>query len=217
LIHLKTELYYQDLYDIPAYPFPPYFSTLNFDFGFEGNILTNYGTGYNTGIELSLEKYMSRGYYFMINGSIYESKYFNKLGEKLDTKYNGTYASNGVFGKEFKLGKRKQNTLSLNTRFILVGGIRSLPIDEQASQLRGYSVRYWDDGFSVKNSDYFRVDLLLKFRRNKPGYTGEWSIDVLNILNRQNVLREYWDNGSMEMKEAFQNPTIAIISYRIQF
>jgi hypothetical protein len=217
LIHLKTEIYYQGLYDIPAYPFPPYFSTLNFDFGFEGNILTNYGTGYNTGIELSLEKYMSRGYYYMLNASIYESKYFNKLGEKLDTKYNGTYASNGVFGKEFKLGKRKQNTLSFSTRYILVGGIRSLPIDEQASQDRGYSVRYWDDGFSVKNSDYFRVDLLVKFRRNKPGYTGEWSIDLLNILNRQNVLMEVWDAGSRQMREEYQNPTIAILSYRIQF
>jgi len=217
LLHLKTEIYYQDLYDIPAYPFPPYFSTLNFDFGFEGNVLTNYGTGYNTGIEVSLEKYMARGYHFMLNGSLYESKYFNKLGEKLDTKYNGNYATNGLFGKEFKLGKGKQNTLSFFTRYILVGGIRSLPIDEQASQERGYSVRYWDDGFSVKNSDYFRVDLLVKFRRNKPGYTSEWSVDLLNILNRQNVLTEYWDHGSNELREEYQNPTIAIISYRIQF
>jgi len=217
LLHLKTEVYYQDLYDIPAYPFPPYFSTLNFDYGFEGNILSNYGTGYNTGIEVSLEKYMSRGYYFMLNGSLYESKYYNKLGEKLDTKYNGNYASNGVFGKEFRLGKGKQNTLSFSTRYILVGGMRTLPIDEQASQERGYSVRYLDDGFSVKNSDYFRLDLLLKFRRNKPGYTSEWSIDVLNLLNRQNVLTEYWDQRSNEMMEEYQNPTIAIVSYRIQF
>jgi len=217
LLHLKTEIYYQDLYDIPAYPFPPYFSTLNFDYGFEGNILTNYGTGYNTGIELSLEKYISKGYYFMLNGSFYESKYFNRLGVKLDTKYNGSYASNGVFGKEFNLGKGKQNTLSISTRYILVGGIRTLPIDEQTSLERGYSVRYWDEGFSVKNSDYFRVDLLVKFRRNKPGYTSEWSIDLLNILNRQNVLSEYWDLASNEMKEEYQNPTIAIISYRIQF
>lgn len=216
-LNLKTEIYYQDLYDIPAYPFPPYFSTLNFDFGFEGNILTNYGTGYNTGIEVSLEKHMSKGYYFMLNGSLYESKYYNKLGEKLDTKYNGTYASNGLFGKEFKLGKGSQNTLSISTRYILVGGVRTLPIDEQASLEQGYSVRYWDDGFSTKNSDYFRVDLLMKFRRNKPGYTGEWSVDLLNLLNRQNVLTEYWDHASNELMEAYQNPIIAVISYRISF
>ncbi len=216
-LRLKTEIYYQDLYDIPAYPFPPYFSTLNFDYGFEGNILSNYGTGYNTGIEVSLEKNMSKGYYFMLNGTIYESKYYNKLGVKLDTKYNGTFASNGLFGKEFKLGKGKQNTLSFSTRYIVVGGMRTLPIDERASLEQGYSVRYHDDGFSVKNSDYFRIDLLVKFRQNKPRYTSEWSIDLLNILNRQNVLTEYWNNGSNELEEEYQNPTIAIISYRIQF
>lgn len=216
-LNLKSEIYYQDLYDIPAYPFPPYFSTLNFDFGFEGNILSNYGTGYNTGIEVSLEKSMSKGYYFMLNGTLYESKYYNKLGVKLDTKYNGTYASNGLFGKEFKLGKSKQNTLSFSARYLLVGGIRTLPIDEQASMERGYSVRYHDDGFSVKNSDYFRIDFLVKFRQNKTRYTSEWSLDLLNLLNRQNVLSEYWDNGSNELKQEYQNPTIAIISYRIQF
>jgi hypothetical protein len=216
-LHLKTEVYYQYLYDIPAYPFPPYFSTLNFDYGFEGNILTNYGTGYNTGIELSIEKYMEKGFHFMLNGSLYESKYYNKLGEKLDTKYNGTYASNGLIGKEIKLGKSGINTLTISGRYILMGGMRTLPIDEQASLERGYSVRYWDDGFEEKNADYFRIDLLLKFRRNKPRYTSEWSVDLLNITNRQNVLSEYWESGSNEITEEYQNPIIAIISYRIQF
>jgi hypothetical protein len=216
-MRLKTEIYYQSLYDIPAYPFPPYFSTLNFDFGFEGNILTNYGTGYNTGIELALEKYISNGFYFMLNGSVYESKYYNKLGEKLDTKYNGTYASNGIFGKEIKLGKNGINTLSISGRYILVGGMRTLPIDEQASMERGYSVRYWDEGFTEKNADYFRIDMLLKLRRNKPRYTGEWSVDLLNVLNRQNMLTEYWESGSNELTKEYQNPLIAVISYRIQF
>ena len=65
-LHLRVEAYYQDLYDIPAYPFPPYFTTLNFDYGFEGNILTNYGTGYNRGVEVSLEKHMYKRISFYV-------------------------------------------------------------------------------------------------------------------------------------------------------
>jgi hypothetical protein len=217
ILHLKTEIYYQDLYDIPAYPFPPYFSTLNFDYGFEGNVLTNYGTGYNTGIEISLERFMEKGFHFMLNGTVYESMYFNKLGEKLNTKYNGSYASNGLFGKEIRLGSSGINTLSISGRYMLVGGMRTLPIDEQASMETGYSVRYWDDGFTEKNADYFRIDLLLKLRRNKPRYTGEWSLDILNVLNRQNMLTEYWESESNEITQQYQNPLIAVISYRIQF
>ena len=217
LLQLKTELYYQDLYDIPAYPFPPYFSTLNYDYGYEGNVLTNYGKGYNTGIEIMLERYMSRGFHFMWNGTLYDSKYLNRLGEKLNTKYNGSYASNGVIGKEFKVGKGRQHTIGISTRYILAGGMRQLPIDLEASRANGYTVRVWDRGYTEKASDYFRIDLLIKFRRNRPKHSGEWSLDLLNLLNRPNVLNSYWDNGSNGMENQYQNPFIPVLSYRIQF
>lgn len=216
-MNLRTEAYYQDLYDIPAYPFPPYFSTQNFDYGFEGNILTNYGSGYNTGVEVSLERYMTNGFHFLLNGTIYDSKYENKLGELLNTKYNGNYASNGLIGKEFKLGRDKQHTLGISSRYILAGGMRYLPIDQEASIASGSTVRYWDDGFSEKLSDYFRIDLMIKFRRNRSRYAGEWSVDMINILNRQNQLSEYWDSNANEFKAEVQNPFILIVSYRIQF
>ena len=86
VLHLKAEAYYQNLYDVPAYPFPPYFSTLNFDYGFEGNILTNYGSGFNRGVEILFEKDLSRGYHFILNGTLYESKYRTKTGVLRHTK-----------------------------------------------------------------------------------------------------------------------------------
>lgn len=216
-LHLRTEAYYQDLYDIPAHPFPPYFSSQNFDYGFEGNILTNYGSGYNTGIEVSVERYMTKGFHFLINGTVYDSKYKNKLGEYLNTKYNGSYASNGLIGKEFKIGRDKQHTLGISSRYILSGGMRYLPIDEEASLATGSTVRYWDDGFSEKLSDYFRIDLMIKFRRNRSRYAGEWSVDMLNVMNRQNQLGEYWDSNTNDFRAEVQNPFILIASYRIQF
>ena len=64
-----------------------------------------------------------------------------------------------------------------------------------SSLAEGKQVRYWDNGFSEKADDYFRIDLQFKFRRNKPRYTGEWSIDLMNLSNRQNMLVEYWDSS----------------------
>jgi hypothetical protein len=216
-LHLRTEAYYQDLYDIPAHPFPPYFSSQNFDYGFEGNILTNYGSGYNTGVEVSLERYMDHGFHFLLNGTAYDSKYRTKTGELLNTKYNGSYASSGVIGKEFKIGRNKQHTLGISSRYILAGGMRYLPIDEEASMASGTTIRSWDQGFSEKLSDYFRIDLMIKFRRNRPRYAGEWSIDMLNVLNRQNQLSEYWDSSANAFRAEVQNPFILVASYRIQF
>ncbi len=217
LMFLKTEFYYQKLYDIPAYPFPPYFTTMNFDFGFEGNILTNYGSGYNMGAELSLERSMSNGFHFMWNASLFDSKYKNRLGEMLNTKYNGRYASNGLIGKEFRVGKGNQHTFSIASRYILAGGMRDLPIDEEASAANGYTVKIWDDGFSEQYPDYARIDVLFKFKRNRPRHSGEWSLDLMNILNRKNVRYAYWDNASASIQYEYQNPFILNVTYRIQF
>jgi hypothetical protein len=115
------------------------------------------------------------------------------------------------------MGSRKQHTLGISSRYILAGGMRYLPIDMEASVANKTTVRIWDNGFSEKLSDYFRVDLMLKFRRNRSRYSGEWTIDMMNILNRQNQLEEYWDNGIGDFKAEYQNPFILILSYRIQF
>jgi hypothetical protein len=216
-MHVKAELYYQSLYDIPAYPFPPYFSTINMDFGFEGNILDNYGTAYNKGVEVTFEKSMSKGTFFLLTGTLYESKFKNKLGEELHTRYDGSYATNGLFGKEFRVGKRKQSMISLSLRYLLVGGMRHLPFDRERSLEEGYQVRIWDDGYTEKSSDYFRIDLKFKFTRNHPKYTAHWDLDIMNLTNRQNMLNEYWDNSIRDFRKNYQNPLIPVVSYRIQF
>ena len=216
-LYAKLEAYYQDLYDIPAYPFPPYFSTVNNDFGFEGNILDNYGTGYNKGIELTVERSLQKGLHMMVSGTVYDSKYINKLGQELDTKYNGSYSANGQFGKEFQLGKLKQHRLSLNTRLILIGGMRYLPVDEDQSRELGYQVRILENGFTEKNADYFRIDFLIKFTRNRGQFSSEWSLDLMNLTNSQNELYSYWDSSENRLRVKYQNPLIPVISYRIQF
>jgi hypothetical protein len=217
LLHLRLEAYYQDLYDIPAYPFPPYFSTVNNDYGFEGNLLDNYGTGYNKGIELTVERSQQQGFHMMASGTLYDSRYINKLGEVLHTKYNGSYSLNGQFGKEFRLGKIKQHRLGLNMRLLYIGGMRYLPVDEERSKELGYQVRILDNGFTEKNSDYFRIDFLIRFTRNREKFSSEWSLDVINLTNNRNELYTYWDRGENQLKVEYQNPLIPVISYRIQF
>ncbi|MFC2104898.1 TonB-dependent receptor plug domain-containing protein, partial [Bacteroidota bacterium] len=216
-ILLKTEVYYQELYDIPAYPFPPYFSTINFDYGFEGNILDNYGTGYNKGVELTIERFFENNYNFLLTGTLYESKFKDKLGRELHTRYDGTYASSATFGKEYFVGKNKQNLIGISSRMIYMGGMRYLPVDRQASLDNGYEVVIWDDGYTEKATDYFRIDLRISFTRNKPKYTSEWSIDIMNVTNRTNLLHEEWDSYNQEFKKEYQNSLIPLLNYSIHF
>jgi len=216
-LQLKIEAYYQYLYDIPVYPFPDYFSTINFDWGFEGNILINRGKAYNKGIEFLLEKFFSNGYTFMLNATLYDSKYKNYLGEEYDTKYNGSYATNGMFRKEYKVGKNKQNWLGFGVRFIYMGGMRYLPIDVAESIAQDNTVRIGDYGYTEKFDDYFRIDLQFIFRRNKPKYTGEWRLDIINLTNQKNIRYEYYDSELNRLETEYQNTFIPVLSYRIQF
>ncbi|OQX98469.1 MAG: hypothetical protein B6I20_11005, partial [Bacteroidetes bacterium 4572_117] len=216
-LQLKIEAYYQYLYDIPVYPFPDYFSTINFDWGFEGNILINRGKAYNKGIEFLLEKYFSKGYTFLLNATLYDSKYKNYLGEEYNTKYNGSYATNGLFRKEYKVGKNKQNWLGFGARFIYMGGMRYLPIDIAESIAQDNTVRNRDNGYTEKLDDYFRIDLQFIFRRNKPKHTGEWRLDIINLTNQKNIRYEYYDSELNSIETEYQNPFIPVLSYRIQF
>lgn len=214
---LKAEVYYQYLYDIPVYPFPPYFSTINFDYGFEGNILVNEGTAYNKGIELSVEKFFSKGYQVLFNGTLYGSKYRNYLGEEYDTKYNGSYAANGLFIKEFRIGKKRQNIINIGARCIYMGGMRYLPIDLASSLSNNGEVKIWDYGFSEKADDYFRLDFQVSFIRNAQKHTGEWRLDIINVTNKKNMLFQRYNNNLRMVETKYQNPFIPLLTYRIKF
>ena len=107
--------------------------------------------------------------------------------------------------------------ISLSMRYLLVGGMRNLPFDRERSLEEGYHVRIWDEGYTEKSSDYFRIDLKFKFTRNRPNYTAHWDLDIINLTNRQNMLNEYWDNSIRDFRKNYQNPLIPVLSYRIQF
>ncbi|MFC2080949.1 TonB-dependent receptor domain-containing protein [Bacteroidota bacterium] len=214
---LKAEAYYQYLYDIPVYPFPPYFSTMNFDMGFEGNILVNRGSGFNKGMEFTIDKLFSNGYSFLITGTLYDSKYRNYMGEEYHTKYNGTFASSGMFSKEIILGSGSQNVLGMSGRIIWTGGFRERQIDMNSSIASGREVRIWDYGFTEKLDNYFRTDILVYFRRNRHRYSGEWKLEILNLTNNKNMLRKYYDNSTQSVRIEYQNPLIPVLTYRIQF
>ncbi|MCK5463366.1 MAG: hypothetical protein KAI95_10135, partial [Bacteroidales bacterium] len=92
-----------------------------------------------------------------------------------------------------------------------------LPIDLDASINAGREIRVWDYGFTEKLDNYFRIDLMVYFRRNRPRYTSEWKLEIINLTNNKNMLEKYYDNSTQSIKVEYQNTLIPLISYRIQF
>ncbi len=156
---LKSEVYYQLLNNVPVTQNPGSFSMLNAGASFapvEVSNLVNQGEGTNYGVELTLEKFFSKGYYGMVTGSLYDSKFKASNGVEYNTAFNGRFVYNILAGKEIKLGKTKRNAMSFDLKFTQAGGRYYTPVDQQASQEAGNEVLMGDDfAYSQRHPDFY--------------------------------------------------------------
>ncbi len=196
----KIEAYYQHLYDLPVENNDSsFYATINEDLDFRYVDLVNEGTGKNYGIEFTLEKFFSNDYYYLINASLYESKYTAKDGIERNTPYNGNYLVNVLVGKEFtKLGKKNNQSLGLNARFFYGGGKKIIPLlrDEQGNlAVDPDNNRYWDYDKAYENDieDAYQVILSASYKWNRPKATHELYFNFENITHHKGKISEYYD------------------------
>jgi hypothetical protein len=218
-LKLKVGLFYQQLFDVPVsalFPFASTYSVLNFIEPTGNPFLANIGKGKNYGVDATVEKSFFGNHYFMIGGSYYESKYTDSDAVEHDTRFNGKYTFTSVYGKEWtKLSRNR--TIGLSTRLLYLGGQRVTSIDETASR-NSYTTIYDDSNpYNEKLNDYFRLDLRLSFRKNKPKYTRTFAIDIQNLTSQQNEAYRYYDAVQQKIVTKFQLGIIPILVYRIDF
>ena len=217
-LNVKIEAFYQDLYDVPVSSGEDStFSILNASDGYIIAKLVNEGIGKNYGLELSLDKYFSKNYYFLITASLSESKFTAYDHIERNSRFNNNYIFNVVGGKEFPLGRQKNSAINLNIRGSYAGGQWYTPIDEEASREHDYTIRDYDRAFMERRPDYIRFDLKVGFRRNKKNTTRVWEIDIQNVTNMLNVTGDYWDSATDEVVEYSQLGILPVLNYRIEF
>ena len=216
---LSAELYYQYLYDVPVQDGDTTgtMSALNFSSGFTNEDFINKGTGANYGLELSFEKSFSNQYYILFNTSLYQSKYTNPGFEERNTRYNGNYIINSAFGREFKVGKTKQDIISANIRGIWRGGYRVIPVDINQSIEAGKEVLNYDRAFEEKVPDYLRVDLGVSYRKNKPKWSWIVSLDIQNLTSRSNVWGEYYNSEKERIEQIYMTGLIPVLNFKVEF
>jgi len=214
---LHLDLYYQRLYNAPVQSnATAVYATLNEDSGFITDTLLNKGKGRNYGVEVSIERGLTRGFYYMVNGSLYQSQ-FRSAGEAdRHTAYNGNYNVHLLTGKEFKL-KKDGAVLGLNIRVTGAGGRRYVPIDLVKSMEMGQTVYAWEHAFEPRLPDYFRTDFQIVYSSNHRRYATSWRLDIQNVTNHVNAAYRYYDVAAMREKTKYQVGVLPILSYRIEF
>jgi hypothetical protein len=217
---LKIEAYYQRLFDIPVtnQNSRSSFSSVNEGMSFiqtDKDSLVNKGTGRNYGIEVTLERFFNKGFYYLTTLSLYDSKYKGSDGILRNTAFNGHYVANVLVGKEFNLNDRSKFLFDI--KVTTSGGKRYTPIDKEASETAKEAVRIDDQAFSKQFTNYFRTDIKLTYRFNGLGKAHEVFVNIDNVFNNKNVFAQTYDAGKNELTYIYQLGIFPTFQYKLYF
>ncbi len=217
-LRLKVETYYQQLYNVPISTDPTNAeSALNAEDGFTTDTLASGGKGRNYGLEMTLEKNFTNNYYFLATGSLFNSRYTGADGIERNTRFNGRFITNLTAGKEFKVGRNKNNLIGANLRWTWAGGNRYTPIDLEASRAEGEAVYVENRRYELQASNYYRLDLRVSYRKNRPKASHILSLDLQNATNHLNLFNQYYDEEKGRIETSYHTGLIPILNYRIEF
>lgn len=218
---LKTEIYYQQLSNVPVNTFSSSYSMLNTGSSFKTELednLTNSGTGKNYGAEVTIEKFFSNGYYGLFTSSLYSSKYKGSDGIERNTAFNGKYVFNILGGKEWKVGSENRNKFATDIKFTNAGGRAYTPIDLTASQSLNREV-VSSDAYSANYTNYFRLDVKGTYTINSKNkqLSQSFSLDLQNVSNHKNIFSQSYDNQRQNVSTTYQLGFFPNFIYKLQF
>ena len=215
---IKSEIYYQYLYHIPVESHPSLFSMVNVGAEFTmpfADSLVNKGTGENYGVELTIEKFFSKNYYFLITSSLFQSKYTGSDGIRRNTVFNSNYTFTALGGVELKLTGK--STFLSDGRITLVGGRRYIPVDLYESRIQGQEVLENKDAYQKRLKSYFRFDYKFGFRFNRRKVFHYVIVDIMNVLNTKNLFQQVYNPKTNELYDVYQYGILPNIFYRLEF
>lgn len=221
-LRFKTETYYQYLFNIPVEAAgASSFSLINAGSGFSRFFpqdLVNDGTGFNYGVEFTLERFFNNNYFYMLTASFYESKYAGSDGIVRNTDFNGNYMFNALSTKEFKVTDNA--TFGIGAKFTFAGGRRYGIVDTVSSEARKEIVWKDDQRNEFQLPDYIRADVRLTYTINRPKVSHEIAFDLVNVTDRANILNLSWAPGinpGTPFAYSYQIGFLPVFYYKIDF
>lgn len=212
---INTEFYYQRLFDIGIGDTTKLNGINNLSLINQVNAvnlypLTSRGSGENYGWELTVERSLNRGVYFLFTSSIYRSTFQNIGQQKKPSRFNNGFVFNLLTGKEWQIRK---NVLNINLRNTWAGGIRTFPF----SIVNGSPSYENSQGYTAQLGNFFRTDLKINFILNFKKTTSTFSLDVNNLTNRENPLAQIYNPITKQLETINQLGLLPVLNYRINF
>lgn len=176
--------------------------------------LSNNGTGYNAGAELSIEKFFNRNTYASLTGAYLDARYFSANGNAYNSRYNSRYYGVLLFGREVSFGAWGSNSFSVDTRFLYSGGLFYTPIDKVASDAAGREVLDWNNAWTARSPDYWSWDVKLTLKIKKGRTLHSLVLEGLNLLNIRSAQAYIFDPTNNDVNLMGNMGRTILLSYR---
>jgi len=169
------------------------------------------------GVSADWNSNFNKKWNIQINGSIFRSQY--SLPENKNKFYNGRYdfgfTTGGMisYAKNYtSSGKNKSITCSVSSH--LRGGQREQNLSSNISDVYDYT-----STFRNRLRPYARVDFRIVYTSRKSGSkkTHRWSLDIQNLLNRENDGYRYYDPLLKTVLLQKQLGLVPVLSYRLEW
>ena len=217
-MNVKVEPYFQYLYDVPVIADSSY-SVLNRNTFYVEDILVNKGKGRNYGVDVTFEKYMTQGMYYMLTASVFNSEYRGGDGVWYDTRFNRNFIVNGLIGKEWMFGKNKQNVLGVNIKLTVEGGDRYSPVDEEATMAHPDKEVQYDEtkAFSKQFSPIFLANYTFSYKMNRKKISHEFAVKGMNATGYKEYFGHEYNLKTQVIEPRRIKNSIFNILYRLDF
>lgn len=218
-LRLNIEPYLQLIEDVPVVS-GSYISTINSrEILFFNETLVSEGSARNYGIDVTLERYLHNGLYYLISGSLFDSKYTAQDGIERNTRFNKNFVGNALIGKEWQVGADGNNTLNVNLRLNILGGNRKEAIDKTQS-INAQDVVYGEAeerSFTEQHPSTPITSFTFSYRKNKPGYSSVWSLQVLNLSQTKDYETDIFNLKTQKVEPKYTSVMIPNLSWKLEF
>ena len=218
---MRLNGFYEYGFDTPVGTNGSTYCVTNRYFNYTEEKLVNKGNTRNYGGDITLEHYMSHGFFGQTNFSLYKSQYRGEDKVWRNQFYDRGFMFKILGGKEWMIGK---NVFNVSAKYSIQGGLRYTPIDVE--QMRAnVAAGIVDDNPIYKDNEAFSkrfkptniVDLTVSYKINKRKVSHTIAFEGLNIFATKTPMFQRFDLGSLEARTDEGGISLPNIFYRLDF
>ncbi|QNA42833.1 TonB-dependent receptor [Lacibacter sediminis] len=213
-----VEAYRQQLFQIPVVDnIDRTYWILNEMEGYANEPLVSKGKGTNTGVDLSLEKFFSKGLFMIASFSVFDSKFIPLDGKSYNTRFNSRTSASWVGAKEWKLKKNK--VLQAGWKVLYNGGVPLSPLAAVQNGSSRQPVLDETKPYSEYTDAYFRTDGRISLRKDKKKISWQLALDIQNLFAQKNIdpLGRRYDPTTNQWTFKQQSGIVPVLSYQVDF